>query len=84
MSLFPTTTIVLLSTAVRTMSWLSSAQRVNFKNVPTYLEEMYGTMINNVTYYNLQGTSSDKPFKGMNIVVTRYANGKVVTEKKMM
>ena len=57
---------------------------VNFKNVPTYLEEMYGTMINNVTYYNLQGISSDKPFKGMNIVVTRYSNGKVTTEKKMM
>ena len=33
------------------------------------------------TYYNVQGMQSDKPFDGLNIVVTRYSNGTVTTTK---
>lgn len=33
------------------------------------------------TYYNAQGMKSDKPFDGINIVVTRYSNGTVSTTK---
>ena len=33
------------------------------------------------TYYNVQGMESDKPFDGVNIVVTRYSDGSVVTTK---
>lgn len=33
------------------------------------------------TYYNVQGMSSDKPFDGINIVVTRYSDGTVSTSK---
>ena len=31
--------------------------------------------IESQTYYNVQGMQSDKPFDGINIVVTRYSNG---------
>ena len=34
-----------------------------------------------VTYYNLQGMASDKPFNGLNVVVTRYDNGKATVQK---
>lgn len=34
-----------------------------------------------VTYYNLMGIASDKPFSGVNVVVTRYSNGKSTVEK---
>ena len=33
------------------------------------------------TYYNVQGMQSDKPFDGINIVVTRYSNGATTTTK---
>ena len=33
------------------------------------------------TYYNLQGMASDKPFSGVNIVVTRYADGTTQSTK---
>lgn len=33
------------------------------------------------TYYNLQGVASDKPFSGVNIVVTRYADGTTQSAK---
>ena len=34
-----------------------------------------------VTYYNLLGVESRKPFEGINIVVTRYNDGSVTTQK---
>ncbi len=34
-----------------------------------------------VKYYNVAGIESDQPFKGVNIVVTRYTDGSVVTKK---
>ena len=37
--------------------------------------------IESVTYYNVSGHSSDKPFEGVNIVVTRHADGTVSTAK---
>ena len=33
------------------------------------------------TYYNVQGMESDKPFDGVNIVVTRYSDGTTTTTK---
>ena len=33
------------------------------------------------TYYNIQGMTSDKPFDGVNIVVTRYSDGATVVSK---
>ncbi len=37
--------------------------------------------VESVTYYNIQGMESDKPFDGINIVVTRYSNGATTTTK---
>ena len=59
-------------------------ETVNFKNVPTDVEELASNVVSSVKYYNLQGIPSCRPYQGMNIVVTRYANGKTRTEKKVM
>ena len=37
--------------------------------------------VESVIYYNIQGQQSDKPFDGINIVVTRYSNGATTTTK---
>ena len=37
--------------------------------------------ISSVKYYNVSGVESDKPFDGVNIVVTRHADGSVKTTK---
>ena len=34
-----------------------------------------------VKYVNIMGQTSDKPFSGLNIVVTRYSNGTITTKK---
>ena len=41
----------------------------------------YNSMIESVTYVNALGMQSDKPFDGVNIVITRYSNGTVSTTK---
>ena len=45
-----------------------------------------GSIFNNrqvvgVTYVNALGQQSDKPFDGVNIVVTRYSDGSITTSK---
>jgi len=57
---------------------------VNFSSVPTYIEEVAAGQVTSVTYYNLQGIPSSRPYKGLNIVVTHYARGRTTTEKVMM
>ena len=44
-------------------------------------EFYYGKAIVGVTYVNAQGMKSDKPFDGLNIVVTRYSDGTTSTVK---
>ena len=39
--------------------------------------------VKSVTYYNVLGASSDKPFSGVNIVATRYTDGTVKAEKRL-
>ena len=53
--------------------------------IPTCIRNVYdlttkGEVVD-VTYVNLQGMKSSKPFDGINIVVTRYSNGSVSTTK---
>ena len=56
--------------------------RLPWNNIPTGVAE-----INNAntevskTYYNAQGVKSDKPFDGVNIVITRYSDGSTKTTK---
>lgn len=37
--------------------------------------------VTSVTYYNMMGQASDRPFDGMNIIVTRYSDGTTSTAK---
>ena len=39
--------------------------------------------VKSVTYYNVLGASSDKPFGGVNIVATTYTDGTVKAEKRL-
>ena len=46
------------------------------KQTPTGVSEIrYHGEVVSQTYYNVQGIKSDKPFDGVNIVVTRYSDG---------
>ena len=46
------------------------------KQTPTAVSEIrYHGEVVSTTYYNIQGMESDKPFDGVNIVVTRYSDG---------
>ena len=48
----------------------------------TAVNEIFGQgEIVSVTYVNPQGMQSDSPFEGLNIVVTRYSDGRVTTTK---
>lgn len=48
----------------------------------TYIYELVGNgEIVGVTYVNAQGMTSDKPFDGLNIVITRYSDGSTITTK---
>ena len=38
-------------------------------------------MVESVHYYNVMGMESDKPFEGINIVVTRYSDGSTSASK---
>ena len=55
---------------------------VNFNDKPTAVEEVAGEKaVSNVTYYNVSGVASAEPFDGVNIVVTKYADGTKKVEK---
>ena len=59
---------------------------VNFtgEGVITGLSLMPGDVqVATVTYYNLMGVPSSKPYSGMNIMVTRYEDGTTMTQKVM-
>lgn len=55
--------------------------------IPTFIQGVYvnnshGEVVS-VSYYNTQGMKSNKPFDGINIVVTRYSDGTSSTTKVM-
>lgn len=53
-------------------------------NVITAINRIDGSReVIGVDYVNVAGLMSDKPFKGVNIVVTRYSDGSRTTEKKL-
>ena len=54
------------------------------KRITTGVNDVVGEKsVSSTTYYNLMGISSDKPFSGVNIKVTRYTDGSI-TKSKMM
>ena len=57
---------------------------VTFKlDEATGVDDLNAASIKGVKYYNVAGVASDKPFDGMNIVVTRNADGSVKVQKVM-
>ncbi len=53
-------------------------------SIQTAIDEFYaGKTVTGVTYVNAQGMKSEKPFDGMNIVITRYSDGTMSTSKVM-
>lgn len=55
---------------------------VNFNDKPTAVEEVAAEKaVSNVIYYNVSGVASAEPFDGVNIVVTKYADGTKKVEK---
>jgi hypothetical protein len=50
-------------------------------NVTTVKEVAVNRTVTGVRYYNLMGVSSDKPFDGINIVVTTYSDGSRTSKK---
>ena len=44
---------------------------------------LFSTTVVSVTYVNPQGMQSDRPFEGLNIVITRYSDGRVTTTKEL-
>ena len=54
----------------------------NANGIPVSVNEYYaGKAVVGVTYVNSLGMKSDKPFDGLNIVVTRYSDGTTSTTK---
>ena len=57
-------------------------QTVNWENISTSIAEFTGSSAEvSKTYVNAQGIKSDKPFDGLNIVITRYSDGSTKTTK---
>jgi hypothetical protein len=55
---------------------------LNSDNIITGVENMnISREVVGVKYYNVAGIESDKPFQGVNIVVTRYSDGSTTTTK---
>lgn len=51
-------------------------------SIPTGISTIDGSaQVESVRYINVAGMESDKPFAGMNIVVTRYNNGTTTITK---
>ncbi len=55
----------------------------NASGIVTSVEELNVSMkaVESVRYYNIMGMESEKPFEGINIVVTRYTDGSTSTAK---
>lgn len=52
------------------------------QDITTGIFDMFmGKSVVDVTYVNAQGMKSDKPFDGVNIVITRYSDGSTSTSK---
>lgn len=56
-------------------------KEIPWNNVPTSVNEITSGTVVATTYYNAQGVASDKPFDGVNIVVTKYSDGSTKTTK---
>ena len=54
---------------------------IPWNEIPTSISEINASTVVSKTYINAQGQKSDRPFDGVNIVVTRYSDGSTKTTK---
>ena len=54
---------------------------LDWTEITTSVHELNVAGVESVTYINAQGVMSNKPFDGMNIVITRYSDGSAKTTK---
>ena len=54
---------------------------LDWTEITTSIYELNAAFVESVTYINAQGVMSNKPFDGMNIVITRYSDGSAKTTK---
>jgi hypothetical protein len=54
---------------------------LQWEEIPTGIAEVNAANEVSKTYVNAQGLQSDKPFNGVNIVITRYSDGTTRTTK---
>jgi hypothetical protein len=54
---------------------------LDWTEITTSVHELNVAGVESVTYINAQGVMSNKPFDGMNIVITRYSDGSTKTTK---
>ena len=54
---------------------------IEWTDITTSINEINASVEVSKTYYNAQGVQSDKPFDGVNIVVTTYSDGSTRTAK---
>ena len=54
---------------------------LDWTEITTSIYELNAAFVESVTYINAQGVMSNKPFDGMNIVITRYSDGSTKTTK---
>lgn len=54
---------------------------VEWNDITTGINEVAASIPASKTYVNAQGQTSNKPFDGLNIVITRYSDGTTATYK---
>ena len=54
---------------------------ISANDIITAIDQLNAREVAGVKYYNVAGVESDRPFKGVNIVVTRYSDGSMSTTK---
>lgn len=76
---------VVSSTKLNSRYWFPTKVLNAEKDDATAVENLNTeSAVTSVTYINMAGHSATTPFEGVNIVVTRHANGQVTTSKVML
>ena len=73
-------TITLVNEAKAPVEGVKMVVKFN-KPISTGINDVYGKPVKSVKYVNIAGIESDKPFDGVNIVVTTFTDGTKATSK---
>ena len=54
------------------------------RDVVTGVESVTSEEIESIVFYNTLGVASSEPHHGLNIIVTRYRDGRTTTERRIV